>query len=229
MAALNQKGQAAVTDALFFLIIVTTLATLIFLFSNTYGNTVTSQIDRMYGAEYTTSALKTILYSSVPRNPEEELDKAEEVDYLLAMVKEDFANQVSSTSDAAAALGDATKTILKNNVLAIMEPIASQFDYLFYIWRRDNGAFVYFLFHKSEETGHVDYFCNPPSMSKLDGLFVYLPNTAQSTSSISLQRAADPNDPLGSLRINARADLVIWPAVQITNEVFSELRCTEAK
>src|SRR3989344_3312120 len=62
MDALKEnRGQAAVTDALYFLLIVTSISVFLFSFSNGYGNTVSAQIVQNYNSDFATDALKTIL------------------------------------------------------------------------------------------------------------------------------------------------------------------------
>ena len=93
-AGLGQRGQAAVTDAIYFLIVVSFLSVFMFGFSNSYGNNVKEKIYNEYSTSFATSAMKTILYSSTPRDPKKSIydsaGKDDEIDYLLAMVKEDY-------------------------------------------------------------------------------------------------------------------------------------------
>ena len=42
---MNTKGQAAVTDALYFLLLVTSLSVFLFGFANSYGNNIKEQIN----------------------------------------------------------------------------------------------------------------------------------------------------------------------------------------
>ncbi|MDP6670836.1 MAG: hypothetical protein QGI60_03400, partial [archaeon] len=65
----NEKGQAAVTDAIYFLMIVSGLSTLLFFFSVNYGASVEEQLGLEYLSEYAVSAQKTLLYSSITRVP----------------------------------------------------------------------------------------------------------------------------------------------------------------
>lgn len=131
---MGNRGQAAITDALYFLLIVSGLSVFLFVFSMNYGNTVTEKMRNESRAEYAASAFKTIFYSSTPRVAGSPLEDTLEVDYLLAAIKEDFA---SNAPIAAANPGQSkltrTKVTLANNVAGIMEPIQDSYDYVFYI------------------------------------------------------------------------------------------------
>ena len=126
--ALNNKGQAAVTDALYFLLIVTGVSILLFSFANSYGNTVREKITNNYNTTFSTDALKTILYSSTPRDPSKSLyaDPAKiEVDPLLAFLKEDYSDDGSISCSA--------KKVLAKDIKEILSPIATNFDYAFFV------------------------------------------------------------------------------------------------
>jgi len=239
----NSRGQAAMTDALFFLLIVSALCTLLFLFSSQYGMMVSDQVKRSYGSDYATSALKTILYGSVPRNLEEKLADAKEVDYLLAAVKEDYA--YLKPPDSKQRLGADVQKILHQNISAIMQPIAEQFDYMFYMYRTDAPGdadeFAYLLLHMSicnraeplaegercpeEKAAHTDYICAPKTptgaafSATVDDLLMSIPNSAQSVSNVWLSKVASSgSDPT---RVPARAVLIMWPAVYLQPEIPS--------
>ncbi len=157
--ALNNSGQAAMTDALVLLFVVGILVTAIFSFSSNYGRTVDQYLSAQYGIDYTTSALKTLLYASVPKNVEGECTKGEailkclehavEVDYLLAAVKQDYSNTQSlqqSDPTALPHLSDSTKEVLRQNVSAIMQNVSSSYDYMFSIQEtqdQKNYVFMY--------------------------------------------------------------------------------------
>lgn len=171
-AKLNHKGQASVTDALFFLLIVAGLSALLFMFNVSYGQNVELQLARQSNSDYAQSALKTILYSSVPRNPEETLDETDEIDYLMTVVKEDFADD--------GAIGEMSQKILVQNISRIMLPLSSTFDYIFSIYvlpqsLHPKGEYAFVMLSKSEietggdraeVTGIKTYLCNPPTLGE---------------------------------------------------------------
>ena len=172
---MNQRGQASLTDALFFLLIVAGLSTLLFMFNTSYGKNVELQLARQYNSDYAQSALKTILYSSVPRNPESSLDdlgSVEEIDYLMAVVKEDFADD--------GALTETSKARLVNYVGQVMYPLSRTFEYIFSIYILPStvligypaGDYMFVMLSKtdfpldpesSEDPVLEHYLCNPPT------------------------------------------------------------------
>jgi len=235
---LNSRGQAAITDALFFLLIVSALATLLFLFINQYGIMVSDEVKRSYGTDYASSALKTILYGSVPRNSGEKLADAEtqEIDYLLAAIKEDYAY---AKDDGKQRLSPEMQKTLHSNISAIMRPLSEQFDYLFYVYRIDSPSdadeFAYLLLHMSRckaeigaselcpegEAVHLDYLCSPKARTSgqsavpptLDVLTMLIPNSAQSVSSILLSKISDSES--SPKTVPARTAIMLWPAVYL--------------
>jgi len=54
---MNNKGQAAVMDALFFMMICSVAATLLFYVSSIYGQSIDQQVSAIYNFEYTGNAL----------------------------------------------------------------------------------------------------------------------------------------------------------------------------
>lgn len=155
----NSKGQAALTDSLYFLLIVSGLSTMMFFYAANYGLNVQERVTNQYFREYTTSALETIVYSSTPRIAGNTLDDATEIDYLLAAVKEDFADDKKLVE---------TKASLAQNIEGIMQPIAASYDYLFYIYRPDTKEFVFTMIYtrSGKEEAQV-LFCEPETMAQL--------------------------------------------------------------
>lgn len=224
--ALMNKGQAAVTDALYFLLIVTGISILLFSFANSYGNSVSTKITSNYNTTFSTDALKTILYSSTPRDPDPSkslYDSAEEieVDHLLAFIKEDFSDD--------GAISPETKQVLAKDIMGIMSPVSTNFDYAFYI-SVPNEKFPLF-FMKTTDTGkeadpdnRVSYFfCGEKPAGtfsdfgafedKITALIVSVGETSSASSRIKLSRVdAQGTIDSGS---NAQVDLVIWNATLI--------------
>ena len=141
---LSARGQAAITDALFLLVIVSGLAALMFFFitgtpteSNLnpraqnlsggkgfgYGMSVERIALEYYATDYATSALQTLLYSSTPRHVEETLEEAKEVDYLLAFMKEDYANDKK--------FSDSTKRLVLQDLNLVMSSSLPAYDFIF--------------------------------------------------------------------------------------------------
>jgi len=217
-ARANQRGQAALTDSLYFLLIVSGLAAFLFFFAASYGQIVEQQVAREYRSEYATSALETILYSSTPRIAGQTLENASEVDYLLAAVKEDYADD---------RVLDETSAILAENISGIMQPFSDGFDYAFYIYLPDRmtfgseekhftSKFAYAMFFVAgtefEESGGkvtgVSFrmekrdivlgntekrilLCNPASLDDMDNLLAGVGQTAQSSAKIQMIEIAE--------------------------------------
>jgi hypothetical protein len=233
---LNQSGQAALTDALFFLAVVAGLASLLFVFSAGYGLNVTEAMVREYQSDFASSAMKTILYSSTPRNPSIPLDDSNEVDYLLATVKEDFADDQDLDKDE-------SLYVLRDNIVGIMEPFADNFDYLFYIYVVDTteldpekSAFPVFLLYSSAWTttpvpnnrrqidvvGTEDriYFCNPSSLDPIDFLLSNVGNVQQETSRMELL-LQDPSS-RGHKTLVSQVNLAMWTSTKLPEGILEE-------
>jgi len=183
---MGSRGQAALTDALYFLLIVSALSTFLFFFAANYGATVQQRVVTQYWREYSTGALETILYSSTPRIAGQTLENAPEVDYLLAAVKEDFADDREI---------DETREVLTQNIFGIMQPLAVNFDYMFYIYLPGAKEFAFVLLYtrESPETegtfkpGDAKiYFCKPANLDDLENLPETVGSTAQTSARIQL-------------------------------------------
>ena len=143
----GQSGQAAITDALYFMLIVTGLCVFLFGFANTYGNNANQQFQSNYHSDFATDSMKTMLYSSIPRDVEQTLyDESSnaEIDYLLAYIKEDYSDDGSLSME--------TRTVLADNIGRILAPIKDNFDYMFIIRLPPpslNNEFIYIFFKKT--------------------------------------------------------------------------------
>ncbi len=231
---MTHRGQATVTDTLYFLLIVTGLCAFLFIFANQYGLSVADQISRQYYSTYATSALKTILYSSAPRDPAQTLyDPDAEIDHLLAIVKEDYADDETLTIT--------TKKVLAGNIMKIMGPIAPSFDYVFYIFKPDETppGTVFVMMHVSQiqyspspaargfvittpgATPHKDYFCENATYERLQKMLLSVGSTSLSSSKMELLvQPADPDEE--AKKIMAEVDLAMWPATVPAPGVFNE-------
>ena len=207
------KGQAALSDSLYFLLIVSILSAFLFFFAANYGTTMQQRVEAQYWREYSTGALETILYSSTPRIAGQTLEDAPEVDYLLAAVKEDFADD--STIDE-------TKEVLAQNIFGIMQPISTAFDYLFYIYMPDSQEFAFVMLYVREApqitenaSGEVRvtpgnakiYFCKPPNLDSLEGLVERAGSSTQSNARIQLIELDESGN---AGYFVAQANLTMW-------------------
>ncbi len=153
----KNKGQAAITDALFFLTIIVALSVLLFKFSASYGERIDVATSNLYFKEYTNSALKTIFYSEIPLSFDKEItNNTEEIDYLMTAIKSDYfsdkkigfseINQMSNPDDTSKPLFDADipKFQLYNTIKAVMHPMPN-YDYLFYLNNTTDSKFELFI------------------------------------------------------------------------------------
>jgi len=165
LSFLNEEGQAAITDALYFLTIVVGLSTFLFVFSVSYGNLVDAKIRQAFEIDYTTSALKTLFYSSAPRDASKTLTikegsecRTQEIDYLLALVKEDYLNGADINE---------TNLLLSKNIKTVMRPLEKSHDYLYYMFDSLGNPVFVFLHSSVDKDGSARdsedafYYCKP--------------------------------------------------------------------
>ena len=209
----DRKGQASLSDALYFLLIISGLSTMLFFFAGSYGSTVEQKIISQYWSEYSTGALETILYSSTPRIAGDTLENAAEVDYLLAAVKEDYADDSEI---------DETAAVLAQNIYGIMQPISPNFDYLFYLYRTDLQNFAFVLIY-TRDAPTIDrppnkpvvvtpgnakiYFCKPKTLNDLEALIEGAGSSSQSNARIQLIELDDKGN---AGYFVAQANLTMW-------------------
>jgi len=215
--AVNSRGQAALTDALYFLLIVSILSTMLFFYAANYGAIVRESVVNQYLKEYATGALGTILYSSTPRIAGQVLDDATEVDYLLAAVKEDFADDGKIVE---------TGPILSEKIYGIMQPITGNFDYLFFFYLFEKKTFpLVVLFTREDPSGTSAnaeiYFCYPPTMNDLQAVVDDLGSSAQSDAIIQFVRLDEDGHPTYPA---AQANLTIWVSTPI-HDKLAGLNC----
>ena len=223
---MGNKGQAAVTDALYFLSIITGLCILLFSYSSGYGASIDSMLSAKYNTDFCTDSLRTILYSSTPRNSADDIyDPDAEIDSLLAYTKEDYYMKKSFNRE--------TMLVLQKVVQDVVAPKADSFDYLFTITLPSTEEYIFVLMHVSNysyEARHeegrryevpildiakpkVDMFCgydnsnpshNSVEVNDITTLLAKLSKTVQASTRISL--IPDDAEDL----VNARADLIMW-------------------
>jgi hypothetical protein len=243
----SQKGQAAVTDALYFLMIVTFLSIFLFSFGNTYGNSVRSQISDESDTSFVTNALKAILYSSTPRDAKQSIsDPKAEIDSLLALLKEDYADD--ETIDAE------EREVFAKTISSIMSPVQDTKDYILTLaippesGRSSKYIFIFihttnflreaaydkygkqlpqsFVQYKPDPTkSHIDYFCGLNNDSdfatiqkNIKKLVANVGPTSQASASIKMIKHATFLE-----KYNAQIDLIMWDATWLgkTSDVDS--------
>jgi hypothetical protein len=217
---LSEKGQSSLTDSMFFLVIVSILSTWLFYSSATYGLTIDQQIAKQGREEYTKSALETILYSSVPRQPGVSLEETKEIDYLLAAIKEDYADDANL---------DETKAILLQDINAVMQPLAANSNYLFYIHIPNKSKFVVTFLYASEAendggwslTGKkIIFSCVPPSKQAVEEFLLTVGRMSVSNSRIQLLESKEPAPD----RYDALITLITWIPTPVDE---TKLNCTK--
>ncbi|MFH0905703.1 MAG: hypothetical protein V1824_00010 [archaeon] len=156
------SGQAAITDALFFLTIIVTLSVLMFRFSSTYGDRIETATSNLYFKDYSNSALRTIFYTSIPLNYDLNLDSTQETDNLMTAIKEDYfpdgkigTSEINSISTDT--YGDIVKFNLYHTIKAVMQPMPN-YDYVFYMLNTSTGNFDFFVIKLTnfvkDDSGH---------------------------------------------------------------------------
>ncbi len=238
---LGEKGQAAVTDALYFLMVVTFLSIFMFGFANSYGNSIREKIGNEYSTSFATNALKTILYASTPREASKTVYDADaEIDYLLAVIKEDYSDD--------AVLGPTERKVLGRTVSAVMAPVADTKDYAFYVtippqeqtnkqgqfiflylhttnFKVDASAFSsqkvprYFVMASAGEPSHRDYFCVVPAgqgdvdySDLVKRLSRLFANIGPTAQASSQVKLVQETGKGSWFDFRAQADLVMWDA-----------------
>lgn len=83
------KGQAASTDALIFLAVVSGIFVLIVSYGLTYGNAVVNSAEKVYKENYHNSALKSFLSASGSRDGNT-FNESQYRDSIAALIKEDY-------------------------------------------------------------------------------------------------------------------------------------------
>ena len=215
---MNSKAQAAVTDALLLLLVVGILSTSLILFSIQYGKTVQNYISGQYIVDFQTTALKTILYSSVPRNAGEGMTvfDAPQVDYLLAVVKEDYLDD--------AALSPGTFEILRNASKIAFKPLSKAYDYIFFIQSIEDSKFVFIYLNStkcktSESSGRyayciesesVEYYCVARNFDNIQNFLESVGAFNPVSSGIKLTKIEYSGSTEQATNVSAIAELGVW-------------------
>jgi hypothetical protein len=251
----SRKGQAAITDALFFLIIIVTLSVLMFRYSSTYGNRIEQASSDLYYKEYTNSVLKTIFYTSVPLDFDLNLHKNMQNDYLMILVKQDYyAHGKIGFSDMNELLTDNYLDIAKYNLFhtikTTMRPLESQ-DYLFYLYNNTDSNFVYFTIKNTKfeivglSTSGVDkvrgvtrytltenpyhyYLCDPENYEDVRGVVSRSPKIFSSSIPLSFTYNYSTFKQMNLKEDTVTATFAMWPATaDINSDLLGTLNCKE--
>ncbi len=236
----SRSGQAAITDALFLLVIISSLTGFLFLFAANYGKGIADQVNRNDNFEFASSALKTIMYQSSPRDSNKIIntlspDPNLELDYLMAIVKEDYADDQI--------LSDNTKRSLARAAYAVMRPVSDSQDYLLavntaqkyvflMIWRTKfiplGGRFGNVQVDPQET--HEIFFCDPSlSDNALQKLFLRVGNTVQAQALVNMVEFTGNTFllALDTSEVRAGVLLSMWTATTIPDAEWNLLKCTK--
>ncbi|MEK6972420.1 MAG: hypothetical protein AABW72_00030 [archaeon] len=128
---MNQKGQSAISDAMFFLLVITALSALLFFFSTGYGEAINQYLVSQYKEEVIVSAIKTLVFTTTART-----DNPQEQDNLLVLLREDYYNYSVNNNPAIPypKVSEATKNIFVERIKSVMAPLLGSYDYMFYIY-----------------------------------------------------------------------------------------------
>jgi hypothetical protein len=234
----KDKGQAAMTDSLFFLTIIVALCVLLFKFSSTYGDRIDLAVNNLYFKEYTNSTLKTIFYTDIPLDFDKNAETSPETDYLITAIKSDFlynqkigfsdVNSLTTTED----VRDLAKFNLFHTIKSLMHPLPN-YDYLYYIQKADGLLDTYYFMLKinyvdSGELKNKYYLCDPTGPIVIRSL-VQRSNKIYSSSTPLIFKIAD----LSISEVRAVSNLTIWASTEsispyiIESDFANDLRCQE--
>ncbi|MFA5746256.1 MAG: hypothetical protein WCX82_00010 [archaeon] len=220
----SKKGQAAITDALFFLLVIVTLSVLMFRYSSTYGTRINQATSDLYYKEYTNSVLKTIFYTSVPLNYSLDLNSSLETDYLMTQVKQNYyangkigesdINSLNIGTPGAPDYRDLAKFNLFHTVKATMIPLSSH-DYVFYLYNDENDSFAYFMI-KNTNFNPVELNSNAPRNATARGIVNY-------TNSIPNYYLCNPNGYADIRDVISRSPKIFSSSVPLSFQQYTEI------
>jgi hypothetical protein len=163
---LNQRGQAALVDSLFFIAIVSIVCTGLFYFTINYGTSTETLLNSFYSSDFAMDSLKVISYVNVMRDGTGVSSQSvmgtatnpAQFDYMLAMIKEDYARNKEVSFQ--------TKTAIANTIHSVLKPFDDSIDYVYYIKREGGDAsgkqFLAFIIATRKCTGDCcDGVCTP--------------------------------------------------------------------
>ena len=165
---LNQKGQAAATDALIFLSIVAIVFVLILGYSMNYGLSIMDSTKKLYNTNYHYAALKAFMSASYGRDGNDPMTASEPItDSVATMIKEDYgANEKVSVQTQMAMFGIIDELFL---------PLPQR-SYLLLITHEANPTtggtvltpLIVLVRGVDEEGINKDFICNPTENSQIE-------------------------------------------------------------
>lgn len=233
---IKSKGQAAMTDSLFFLTIIVALCVLLFKFSATYGERIDISINNLYFKEYTNSSLKAIYYSDIPLDFDKNINNSLEVDYLITAIKTDFLpdgrigfsdiNKLDYQD-----VRDLAKYNLFHTVKSLMYPLTN-YDYIYYINNASTpNEFYYFMIkiNEKDSSGDIEskyFLCDPLSINNVRTIVENANKIFSSSTPLILKLSGDDSED-----ISAISNITIWPSTgAINSDLLNDienLNCSE--
>ncbi|HNV01274.1 MAG TPA: hypothetical protein PKK60_02485 [archaeon] len=137
---LGQKGQAALMDSLFFMAIVSAICTTLFFFTANYGVQLDKQVSAFYSSDFASDTLKVVSYINVLRDGSSIYQHSGgpvELDYLLAMMKEDYSDKKEFSCQ--------TRKALVNTFDSSLKPFSDSLDYAFYFVNTNQDSFLFLM------------------------------------------------------------------------------------
>lgn len=243
---IDQKGQAALIDSLFFLGIVSVICTSLFFFTINYGSTMERQVNSFYSRDFASDALKVVSYINVMRNGNDVFsnqlfleDASKEYDYLFALMKEDYSDKREFSCQ--------TRRAIKSTVSSVLRPFDDSFDYAFYVFRQSDNKFLFLMMavHEcsdpqcTEKNQNIDYaslierkyyYCAPESKDVLEKkVFPYLGQVDTSIGKVTFSEPGSNDDTKGIPHVMG---LSLWvsKSLAVLNNLSSpdsEFNCVE--
>ncbi len=142
-SSINSRGQAALMDSIFFMAIVSAICTTLFFFTANYGNQLDKQVASFYSTDFAADTLKVVSYVSVLRDGLSVYGDPDigyvnpELDYLLAMMKEDYADKKEFSCE--------TRKSIASTFDAVLKPFSDSLDYAFYFVNRQQNNFLFMM------------------------------------------------------------------------------------
>lgn len=182
VSKLNQKGQAASTDALIFLGIVSVVFVLILGFSMNYGLNIMNGAKKLYMTNYHYSALKTFMNASYGRDAlplvsTGENSATEIPDSVVTMIKEDYGANTKNIPDGTNnkdknLINPETKIAMFSTLDELFLPLPQR-SYFLMISHTINNSSTYvpliFLLRTVDEDGNkIKYICYPNEVTDVE-------------------------------------------------------------
>ncbi|MDD3084170.1 MAG: hypothetical protein PHP82_04045, partial [Candidatus ainarchaeum sp.] len=196
---MNNRGQAALVDSIFFLTIVSIICTTLFFFAINYGLQTESQINSFYSRDFSSDILKVITYINVPRDGKYILETEYfQSDYLLALIKEDYADKRK--------MSDSTTDSIVRTLDNVVKPFDASIDYAFFIASESENKYLFLLLATHECEKWVDFQCEnverkyfycEPNNNKIleEKIFPFVGKVDSSFGKITLSEQDRPDSP----------------------------------